>query len=96
MDLEVFLVDLDTATLMQLCCPKRALKPQYCIYFQTTPKIVYRSIEAVYVLNRPPGYKLAAPGALARAKVKLYHGKARRHVGAIIHTLWLRRRVRPQ
>ena len=31
---------------------------------------------AVYTLNRPAGYKLAAPGALARAKVKLYHGKA--------------------
>ena len=31
---------------------------------------------AVYTLNRLRRYKLAAPGALARAKVKLYHGKA--------------------
>ena len=38
-------------------------------------KIVYSFI-AVYALNRLPGYKIAAPGALARAKVKLYHGKA--------------------
>ena len=30
----------------------------------------------MYTLNRLPGYKIAAPGALARAKVKLYHGKA--------------------
>ena len=34
------------------------------------------SFIAVYTLNRLAGYKLAAPGALARAKVKLYHGKA--------------------
>ena len=34
------------------------------------------SFIAVYTLNRLRRYKIAAPGALARAKVKLYHGKA--------------------
>ena len=54
--------------------PNRPFEPPLLI-LSIVKKIVYSFI-AVYTLNRLAGYKLAAPGALAHAKVKLYHGKA--------------------